>query len=161
MNFSSPLPLVHVAERGKLSKNGNLRYDKKGDQTRTKEKSKTGLIGRIGVTLRWIGIGVRPFYRGLHRFPLCPHSNNPYILAANPDLGLHSEWMPIEEISDTLKLTVVAADDVNFCQHWGFDAVRHSRRDSGWRGSRGVDPDTTGREKYLSLAWAQLGAQNA
>ena len=45
--------------------------------------------------------------------------------------------MPIEEISDTLKLSVVAAEDVNFCQHWGFDmsAIRAAIQDGGDRGA--------------------------
>jgi len=54
------------------------------------------------------------------------------------ELGsVHFEWVPIEEMSDTVKLAVVAAEDVNFCQHWGFDmtAIRAAIEDGGNRGA--------------------------
>jgi monofunctional biosynthetic peptidoglycan transglycosylase len=50
---------------------------------------------------------------------------------------VHFEWVSIEEMSDTVKLAVVAAEDVNFCQHWGFDmtAIRAAIEDGGNRGA--------------------------
>jgi monofunctional biosynthetic peptidoglycan transglycosylase len=34
---------------------------------------------------------------------------------------LRKDWTPIEEMSVYLPLSAVAAEDANFCNHWGFD----------------------------------------
>lgn len=36
-------------------------------------------------------------------------------------------WAPIEEISPAMLRSVVAAEDANFCNHWGFDMVEIRR----------------------------------
>ncbi|MCG7520343.1 monofunctional biosynthetic peptidoglycan transglycosylase [Ruegeria sp. Ofav3-42] len=47
------------------------------------------------------------------------------------------DWMPIEEISPIMARSVVAAEDANFCLHWGFDveAIRDALEDGGNRGA--------------------------
>ncbi|KIC40454.1 peptidoglycan transglycosylase [Ruegeria sp. ANG-R] len=47
------------------------------------------------------------------------------------------EWVPIEEISPIMARSVVAAEDANFCLHWGFDveAIRDALEDGGSRGA--------------------------
>ncbi|NVO55865.1 monofunctional biosynthetic peptidoglycan transglycosylase [Rhodobacteraceae bacterium B1Z28] len=47
------------------------------------------------------------------------------------------EWVPIEEISPIMARSVVAAEDANFCLHWGFDveAIRDALEDGGARGA--------------------------
>ncbi|WP_171133777.1 MULTISPECIES: monofunctional biosynthetic peptidoglycan transglycosylase [unclassified Ruegeria] len=47
------------------------------------------------------------------------------------------EWVPIEEISPVMARSVVAAEDANFCLHWGFDveAIRDALEDGGGRGA--------------------------
>jgi len=35
--------------------------------------------------------------------------------------GIRQDWRPIEEVSADVARAVVAAEDANFCQHWGFD----------------------------------------
>ncbi|CUK14161.1 Penicillin-binding protein 2D [Ruegeria denitrificans] len=47
------------------------------------------------------------------------------------------DWVPIEEISPIMARSVVAAEDANFCQHWGFDveAIRDALEDGGSRGA--------------------------
>ncbi len=47
------------------------------------------------------------------------------------------EWVPIEEISPIMARSVVAAEDANFCQHWGFDveAIRDALEGGGNRGA--------------------------
>ena len=49
---------------------------KKSTKRAQKKKSKTGSNKVNWEILRLIGIGVLAVYRRLHRFPLCPHSNN-------------------------------------------------------------------------------------
>ncbi len=47
------------------------------------------------------------------------------------------DWVPIEEISPIMARSVVAAEDANFCLHWGFDveAIRDALEDGGARGA--------------------------
>ena len=47
------------------------------------------------------------------------------------------DWVPIEEISPVMARSVVAAEDANFCLHWGFDveAIRDALEDGGSRGA--------------------------
>ncbi|MES0828290.1 monofunctional biosynthetic peptidoglycan transglycosylase [Ruegeria sp. SCP11] len=47
------------------------------------------------------------------------------------------DWVPIEEISPIMARSVVAAEDANFCLHWGFDveAIRDALEDGGSRGA--------------------------
>ncbi len=47
------------------------------------------------------------------------------------------EWVPIEEINPIMARSVVAAEDANFCLHWGFDveAIRDALEDGGSRGA--------------------------
>lgn len=46
------------------------------------------------------------------------------------------EWVPIEHISPVLVRSVVAAEDANYCLHWGFDleAIQSALQDGGRRG---------------------------
>jgi len=47
------------------------------------------------------------------------------------------EWVPIEQISPVMARSVVAAEDANFCLHWGFDveAIRDALENGGSRGA--------------------------
>ncbi len=47
------------------------------------------------------------------------------------------EWVQIEEIAPIMARSVVAAEDANFCLHWGFDveAIRDALEDGGSRGA--------------------------
>ncbi len=47
------------------------------------------------------------------------------------------EWVPIEEMAPIMARSVVAAEDANFCLHWGFDveAIRDALEDGGNRGA--------------------------
>lgn len=39
----------------------------------------------------------------------------------NPEEGIRHQWVPIEEISNNLKIAVIASEDQNFPNHRGFD----------------------------------------
>ncbi|SDX35840.1 monofunctional biosynthetic peptidoglycan transglycosylase [Ruegeria halocynthiae] len=47
------------------------------------------------------------------------------------------EWVPIEDIAPVMARSAVAAEDANFCLHWGFDveAIRDALEDGGNRGA--------------------------
>lgn len=46
-------------------------------------------------------------------------------------------WVPIEEVAPVMARAVVAAEDANFCQHWGFDmrAIRAAIEEGSGRGA--------------------------
>ena len=51
--------------------------------------------------------------------------------------GVDQEWTAIEDISPVMMRSVVAAEDANFCRHWGFDmkAIRQAMDAGGERGA--------------------------
>ena len=50
---------------------------------------------------------------------------------------LERDWVPIEDVAPVMARAVVAAEDANFCQHWGFDvaAIRAAIAEGGTRGA--------------------------
>ncbi|MDW4498187.1 monofunctional biosynthetic peptidoglycan transglycosylase [Sulfitobacter sp. D35] len=62
----------------------------------------------------------------------------PYMLSESRRLGgLERTWAPIEDIAPVMARSVVAAEDANFCTHWGFDlkAIKAAIADGGERGA--------------------------
>lgn len=51
--------------------------------------------------------------------------------------GIMREWADMEDIAPVMARSVVAAEDANFCLHWGFDmaAIRAAISDGGNRGA--------------------------
>ena len=51
--------------------------------------------------------------------------------------GVDHEWVPLEEIAPVMIRAVVAAEDANFCQHWGLDvdAIRDAIDEGRGRGA--------------------------
>lgn len=51
--------------------------------------------------------------------------------------GVDRQWVPLEAIAPVMARSVVAAEDANFCAHWGFDmaAIRDAIEDGGSRGA--------------------------
>ncbi len=58
--------------------------------------------------------------------------------------GVKREWVPIEEIAPSAVRAVVAAEDANFCTHWGFDmaAIRTALEDGANRGASTITQQT-------------------
>ena len=62
----------------------------------------------------------------------------PYIMSESRRLGdIDRMWVSIEEMSPHILRSVVAAEDANFCKHWGFDvdAIRAAINQGGARGA--------------------------
>ena len=60
-----------------------------------------------------------------------------YMASERNRLGeIDQEWVPLEEIAPNVARSVVAAEDANFCSHWGFDmaAIRAALDDGANRG---------------------------
>jgi len=62
----------------------------------------------------------------------------PYIVSESRRLdGVDRAWVSIEEVSPYMPRSVVAAEDANFCNHWGFDmkAIRAALTEGRGRGA--------------------------
>jgi len=62
----------------------------------------------------------------------------PYIISESRRLdGVDRTWVSIEEVSGYMPRSVVAAEDANFCNHWGFDirAIRAALNEGSGRGA--------------------------
>ena len=64
--------------------------------------------------------------------------------------GIDYVWVPYEEISPVMARAVVAAEDANFCAHWGFDmaAIRDAIEAGGTRGASTISQQTV-KNVYL------------
>ncbi len=61
-----------------------------------------------------------------------------YMYQERQRLGtIKQDWTPLEDIAPVTARSVVAAEDANFCQHWGFDvtAIRNAIAAGGARGA--------------------------
>ena len=69
----------------------------------------------------------------------------PYLMAEGRRLGgVAREWVPMEAIAPEMARAVVAAEDANFCLHWGFDvdALRAAIRGGARRGGSTISQQT-------------------
>lgn len=75
----------------------------------------------------------------------------PYMWMEKDRLGrIDHEWVPIEEIAPVMARSVVAAEDANFCEHWGFDmnAIRAAIDAGAVRGASTISQQTV-KNVYL------------
>ncbi len=72
--------------------------------------------------------------------------------------SIDPQWMPIEGIAPVMVRSVVAAEDANFCLHWGFDmnAIRAAIAEGGQRGASTLSQQTV-KNVYLwqGRSWAR------
>lgn len=98
--------------------------------------------GWVRRVLRWIWRGVRAvtvFYAALILlFAFVPPPTNVYQVQESWRLGvIEREWVGWDDIAPVMARSVVAAEDANFCLHWGFDmaAIREAIDEGGARGA--------------------------
>jgi len=68
-----------------------------------------------------------------------------YMMQERARLGeIQYKWVDIEEVAPMLRRAVVAAEDANFCTHWGIDsaAVRQALREGALRGGSTISQQT-------------------
>ena len=68
-----------------------------------------------------------------------------YMMQERARLGeIQYKWVDIEQVAPMLRRAVVAAEDANFCTHWGIDsaAVRQALREGGLRGGSTISQQT-------------------
>ncbi|WP_417267778.1 monofunctional biosynthetic peptidoglycan transglycosylase [Celeribacter baekdonensis] len=112
-------------------------------QKKSTKKSTTtgpGLFRRIRrrvlrLVALFMGVGVL----WILAYSVLPVPMTPYMMAESGRQGasVDYQWTPIERISPALARSVVAAEDANFCTHWGFDltAIRAAIDSGGQRGA--------------------------
>jgi monofunctional biosynthetic peptidoglycan transglycosylase len=64
--------------------------------------------------------------------------------------GVDHEWVPMREIAPVMARAVVAAEDANFCEHWGFDlkAIKMAISEGSNRGASTLSQQTV-KNVYL------------
>lgn len=80
-----------------------------------------------------------------------PIWTTPYMFSEGRKLGgVKYEWVSLEQIAPVMARSVVAAEDANFCKHWGFDmvAIRDAIEDGGTRGASTITQQTV-KNLYL------------
>jgi monofunctional biosynthetic peptidoglycan transglycosylase len=99
-------------------------------------------LSKGGQIKRWLlrGLaGIAGFYGVLILlFSFLPPPINLYQLAESWRLGgISKDWVSWDEIAPVMGRSVVAAEDANFCLHWGFDmaAIRAAAEQGGNRGA--------------------------
>jgi len=71
-------------------------------------------------------------------YSFIPIPTTPYMMSERRENGdIDYQWVPLESMAPVLARAVVAAEDANFCTHWGFDlnAIRAAIDDGSGRGT--------------------------
>jgi monofunctional biosynthetic peptidoglycan transglycosylase len=75
----------------------------------------------------------------------------PYMFLEGRRLGgVSYEWVDLDAVAPVMARSVVAAEDANFCEHWGFDlaAIKLAIEDGGTRGASTLSQQTV-KNVYL------------
>ena len=64
--------------------------------------------------------------------------------------GVDHQWVPLEDVAPVMARAAVAAEDANFCNHWGFDvqAIKDAIEDGSNRGASTLSQQTV-KNVYL------------
>ncbi len=89
----------------------------------------------------------------------------PYILSESRRLGgVERTWIDIGAIAPVVARSVVAAEDANFCRHWGFDvgAIRQAIAAGGQRGASTISQQVV-KNAFLwqGRSWARKALETA
>ena len=97
---------------------------------------------RVRTALKWTGRAAAAVAAGFAAliliFALVPPPINLYQLGESWRLGgIEKDWVSWEEIAPVMGRSAVAAEDANFCNHWGFDmaAIREAIEQGSNRGA--------------------------
>lgn len=123
---------------------------KKTTKKKSAKKAKEGLLRRQWRKLRyWLRRGAMWALSLVILMVLLYTVINPPItwtmVGEKRRLGqIDRQWVPIEQIAPVMRRSVVAAEDANFCLHWGFDmsAIRDAIEEGGGRGASTLTQQT-------------------
>lgn len=119
--------------------------------------------------LRWAGrvvAGIAGLYLLLILlFSFLPPPINFYQLGEAARLGgIEKDWVPMEDIAPVMARAAVAAEDANYCLHWGFDmaAIRQAVSEGSNRGASTISQQTV-KNVFLwhGRSWARKAAEAA
>lgn len=111
-----------------------------------------GLAGVAAVLVLWIGA---------YRFIDPPGGF--YMWQESRRLGsIQHDWVDMRDIAPSFALSVVAAEDVNFCRHWGFDvaAIRIALAEGAGRGASTISQQVV-KNVFLwqGRSWVRKGLE--
>ena len=75
----------------------------------------------------------------------------PYMFSEGRRLGgVDQQWVALEDVAPVMARSVVAAEDANFCEHWGFDlaAIKRAIAEGSNRGASTLSQQTV-KNVYL------------
>ncbi|WP_090060913.1 monofunctional biosynthetic peptidoglycan transglycosylase [Celeribacter neptunius] len=104
------------------------------------QAARPGLFRRLRRrAIRAVLVIVALLFLWILAYSVLPLPGTFYMLAESGRQGVRVDyqWTPMERISPALARSVVAAEDANFCNHWGFDltAIRAAISEGGQRGA--------------------------
>lgn len=117
----------------------------KKSKAKSKAPAKTVKSSWLTKPFRWVGFialrGTTIFILGVLALVVLFSVVNPPIthtiwLESRRLGSVDREWVPFEDIAPVMARSVVAAEDANFCLHWGFDvkAIRAALEEGSGRG---------------------------
>ena len=90
--------------------------NKSSAKSKPKRRSLWRLSRRVVVTF---GVAL---FAAVGLYAVVPPPTTPYVLSEGMRLGsVERVWVPADDIAPVMLRSVVAAEDANFCLHWGFD----------------------------------------
>jgi len=105
-----------------------------------------GLLRRVRRRIVRLGLAVVVLWVvWILAYAVIPVPVTPYMMAERMREGeLDYQWTPIDDMAPVLARSVVAAEDANFCLHWGFDmaAIRDAIEHGGARGASTISQQT-------------------
>lgn len=111
-------------------------------------------------------LGLGAFYAAiLLAFAVIPPPINLYQIGEAARLGgIHKDWVGWDKIAPEMARAVVAAEDANFCLHWGFDmeAIRTAIDEGSGRGASTLSQQVV-KNTYLwhGRSWARKALEAA
>lgn len=107
-------------------------------------------MSRIRTVLKWLGRAAAAVAGGFAAlilvFAFVPPPINLYQIGEYWRLGeIRKDWVSWEEIAPVMGRSAVAAEDANYCNHWGFDmtAIRQAIEEGSNRGASTISQQVT------------------
>lgn len=124
-------------------------------KTKSRPRKKAKPATRKLPLMRWLLRGAMSFGMAIvvlvAAYRVLPPPSTPYILSEALRLGgMQRTWVSIDDVAPVMARSVVAAEDANFCLHWGFDMAQ-LRAAIAQGGDRGASTLTQQTVKNLWL----------
>ncbi|WP_417250184.1 monofunctional biosynthetic peptidoglycan transglycosylase [Celeribacter sp.] len=108
-------------------RNAKKETPKQGFFARWRRRVRRTLFAIVALWLIWIAA-----------YGMFPVPTTPYMMAESVRHGdVDYQWVPMDDIAPVMARSAVAAEDANYCLHWGFDitAIRHAIESGARRGA--------------------------